>query len=62
MGDYDSDRDDEDTFDAPRKRQKRFKFKNFAQRVAEVGLLSEGCRLFAKIQYTKRNLQAKMLF
>ena len=38
MAGYDSDEYAADDLDAPRKRQKRFTFKNFAQRVAEVGL------------------------
>ncbi len=37
MAGYDSDEYMADDADAPRKRQKRFTFKTFAQRVAEVG-------------------------
>ncbi len=40
MADYDSDGGDGNLQEAPRKRQKRFTFKNFAQRVAEVGLFT----------------------
>ena len=36
MVEYNSDRDFEDVLEAPRKRQRRHTFKNFAQRVAEV--------------------------
>ena len=38
MAGYDSDEYMADDLDAPRKRQKRFTFKTFAQRLAEVGL------------------------
>jgi hypothetical protein len=40
MAGYNSDGEDEDLHEAPQKRQKRFTFKNFAQRVAEVGFFA----------------------